>query len=792
MKKLILVLSCFIALALTAACGPQEPPRIPVSGIVLDKVKATLTEGETMTLVPTVRPFDASDKTVRWSSSNQAVATVTDGGVVRALHAGTAVIMATTNDGGYPATCTVTVATASIAVTGVALDRVKVTMTEGETTTLVPTVTPADATDKSVCWSSSNQAVATVTDGGVVRALHAGTTVITATTNDGGITATCTVIVDIAMAAITGETSHISCRNAKISGKANLPETTAADLTFGVLYSTNSGVLLGTAKQILAKSFDSDYNFTVNTDVLEPETTYYYRSYIIQNNEVIYGDTESFKTLAVSSMIRTLEATEVEAGFATLNAALDLTDCQYDAVECGFKLTPQGGSESLLKVTDLSDKAFSYKAGTLVSNKQYSVTAYVELDGRTYRAETKTFTTQPIKASVTLNEATDITELKATISGLLAVESQGSFSKSAILYYSPTETAQGSLIANGQRINLALNEADGSFSKTLINLNPSTTYCYVVIATVDGVAFASEVKSFTTANYSVVVMAEEATDITGTRAKLNGKLAVNSIENPKNLSKSVWFYYSSAASDVAALKTEGTQVTSTLALSSDGTFWKALYSLSYNTTYYYIACATVNGNEFTSEVKSFTTKPHEPAAVDLGLSVKWASFNIGASKEEEFGDYFAWGETETKSYYSWSTYKFGTSYNGPFSKYNTSSSYGPVDNKTVLDPEDDVAHVKLGGNWRMPTEAEWNELLNRCTWTWTTINGVNGYLVTRKTTPKVSIFLPASFASNGEGDYWSSSASSPSGGKYVTFDKSHVYISSSYRYSGKSVRPVSD
>ena len=96
-------------------------------------------------------------------------------------------------------------------------------------------------------------------------------------------------------------------------------------------------------------------------------------------------------------------------------------------------------------------------------------------------------------------------------------------------------------------------------------------------------------------------------------------------------------------------------------------------------------------------------------AVDLGLSVKWSSLNLGAVSPEDYGAYFAWGETETKSDYSWLTYKWGTSPT-TLKKYNTKRSKGTVDNKTVLDPEDDVVHVKLGGKWRMPTDAEWKEL----------------------------------------------------------------------------------
>ena len=92
-------------------------------------------------------------------------------------------------------------------------------------------------------------------------------------------------------------------------------------------------------------------------------------------------------------------------------------------------------------------------------------------------------------------------------------------------------------------------------------------------------------------------------------------------------------------------------------------------------------------------------------AVDLGLSVKWASCNVGATTPEDCGDYYAWGEIEEKENYDWSTYKWCNGSYDTQTKYCTNSSYGTVDNKTTLDLEDDVAHVKWGGSWRMPTKA---------------------------------------------------------------------------------------
>ena len=198
-----------------------------------------------------------------------------------------------------------------------------------------------------------------------------------------------------------------------------------------------------------------------------------------------------------------------------------------------------------------------------------------------------------------------------------------------------------------------------------------------------------------------------------------------------------------------------------------------------------------------------------PQAVDMGTvvngkNIKWASFNIGASSPEEYGLYYAWGETEPKENYSWSTYKWCNGSYNTLTKYNTSSSYGTVvDNKTVLDPADDVASVKLGGKWRMPTDAEWTELRTKCTWTWKTNynwSGINGILVTA--TNGNSIFLPAAgdrddtvlYGAGQEGRYWSSSLNTydPFIAWEVCFSSGDVNVITGIRYSGDSVRPVSE
>ena len=169
---------------------------ISVKSVALDKTTLTLDIAQTATLVATVNPTDAANQAITWSSNNTEVATVVDG-VVTALAEGTATITVTTVDGGLTATCEVTVVDPTIYVTGVTLDQTVLTLIVPETATLVATVTPEDATDKSVVWTSNNDAVATVVDG-VVTAITEGTATITVTTVDGEFTATCVVTVEIA------------------------------------------------------------------------------------------------------------------------------------------------------------------------------------------------------------------------------------------------------------------------------------------------------------------------------------------------------------------------------------------------------------------------------------------------------------------------------------------------------------------------------------------------------------------------------------------------------------------
>ncbi len=185
--------------------------------------------------------------------------------------------------------------------------------------------------------------------------------------------------------------------------------------------------------------------------------------------------------------------------------------------------------------------------------------------------------------------------------------------------------------------------------------------------------------------------------------------------------------------------------------------------------------------------------------VDLGLSVKWATCNVGANSPEEYGDYFAWGETEPKENYDWSTYKYGLEYDR-LTKYCDDEGYGSfgfADYKTILEANDDAATVNWGGNWRTPTDVELQELFDRCTLVWMTQNGVDGCKVIGPNGK--SIFLPAAGKREGNTSwsvgtdcfYWANSLeNTPDWAFYMNIYDDYFSIEGHDRYYGCSVRPV--
>ena len=387
---------------------------------------------------------------------------------------------------------------------------------------------------------------------------------------------------------------------------------------------------------------------------------------------------------------------------------------------------------------------------------------------------------------VTTTSASDISNATATIGGNVTDNGGAEVTERGVCY----STTENPTIENTKVIS---GKGTGEFSINLDNLTDNTTY-YVCAYAINskGTAYGEQV-SFTTKTVILPTVTTTAvTQVTETTAITGGNVTA---DGNATVTESGVVYGTSQNPT-----TSNSKVT---AGSGTGSYTCNLTGLQDGTNYYVRAYAiNSKGTAYGEEVTFTTEKKAEPEYVDLGLSVKWATFNVGASRPEEYGDYFAWGETRPKTTYDWSTYKYCNGSKNTLTKYCTDNYYGTVDNNTTLDLSDDAAHANWGGSWRMPTHEEQEELHTQCTWTWTTQNGVYGYKVTSKKSgyTNKSIFLPAAGYRSGsllryagsDGYYWSSSLSTYSPDYAFVLDFSSYYVGrrSGNRYYGFSVRPV--
>ena len=234
---------------------------------------------------------------------------------------------------------------------------------------------------------------------------------------------------------------------------------------------------------------------------------------------------------------------------------------------------------------------------------------------------------------------------------------------------------------------------------------------------------------------------------------------------------------------------------------SEDTFSLTVSDITPGQKYYYRAYYINQMFIYYGEVKSFATDEWAgPNAVDMGLSVKWADMNVDAYRPWERGNFYSWGELEPKESYKSNNYRFYHEGTMKLTKYCNDKTYGYeeyTDNLTTLEPEDDVAHVKWGGNWRMPSKDEFLELMDtlNCAWIYTSMNGMTGYKVQSKKNGN-SIFMPDASDSHGcsGGLYWANSiqpdcaAAAPH--LYFNHAMDRLYISTYVREFGLTIRPV--
>lgn len=235
---------------------------VPATGLTLSQSTASLPKGSEITLSAEITPADATDKNVNWSSSDSSIASVDSSGKVTANNVGTVIITATTTEG-LTASCQVTV---TIPVSGLTLDKIVLNLVKGNSDVLTPVITPPDATDKAIVWSSSNTNVATVDSSGKVTAVEGGTTTITATTHDGGFSASCTVTVTPKYYTVTA-----TAVNGNITGTGSYPENSSITLTATanvgyhfVDWSDPSGNVVSSSATYAIAALSSDVKLTAN------------------------------------------------------------------------------------------------------------------------------------------------------------------------------------------------------------------------------------------------------------------------------------------------------------------------------------------------------------------------------------------------------------------------------------------------------------------------------------------------------------------------------------------------
>lgn len=480
------------------------------------------------------------------------------------------------------------------------------------------------------------------------------------------------------------------------------------------------------------------------------------------------------------------DATEITSYSALLtcyaNNILDnlSSDLKIGIIYCteGTPSKSNGTQKTVSKSQVASDGKYTISLTGLTDGTTYYYRSFVYQSGLWFYGNVRQFTTtgQDVQVDFATEAATAVTCYSAKVSTRMTLttpQGYGSLSY-GICYGTTAETTE--------KIALSNRDANGNFSTTLRALEGNTIYYYRPYATIDGTTYYGNTTSFKTLEDNVVVTGDYASDGTVRSRLIIGGGAYSTLEVGLCWSKNELPTVNDKTAKTNELDDENYYVITPI-------FWKG--------TYYYRSYVKIDGVAHYGAVRSkdITSIP-VGHAVDLGLSVKWADMNVGASKPEDYGEYFAWGETDPKEVYNWSTYKWCNGSYDSQTKYCIESIFGTVDNKTTLDPEDDVAHVNWGGSWRMPTKAEQDELRNNCTWTWTTQNGVNGYKVVGLNGN--SLFLPAAGyryedslrGVGSEGYYWSSSLGTSSSAYDLNFYSGNVDWYFSYRGYGLSVRPV--
>ena len=539
------------------------------------------------------------------------------------------------------------------------------------------------------------------------------------------------------------------------------------------------------------KPADNRTQFEVEIEPDVYDTTYYYCAVLRKKDkELAAGEVRTIYFGNPNATITTIPVSDITATSAKCGGIVNNSGNAAVTARGICWSTSHNPTINGRHTTDGSGTGnFTSTMTGLSPNTAYFVRAYATNSAGTSYGNERGFTTSPPGLpTVTTSSVSNITTSSATCGGSVTNNGGATVTARGICWStSHNPTTISSHTTNGS--------GTGAFTGSITGLSENTTYYVRAYATNSaGTAYGAE-RTFTTLTLPTVTTSA-VSNITTNSATCGG--TVTNSGNATVTARGVCWSTSHNPTISNIHTTNG---------SGTGTFTSSITGLSANTTYYLRAYAKNSAGTAYGEERSFTTTSgggNTPAGwVDLGLpsGLLWAECNLGATTPEGYGNYYAWGETSTKSNYSWSTYRYGSDYN-KLTKYCSNSSYGLngfTDNLTTLQSGDDAATAVLGNGARMPTKAEWQELLNNTTATWTTQNGVYGQKFTAANGS--SLFLPAAGYRNGSslryageyGYYWSSSLdeSYPDDAWYVSFGSDGQYVGSyGGRDYGRSVRAV--
>ena len=444
---------------------------------------------------------------------------------------------------------------------------------------------------------------------------------------------------------------------------------------------------------------------------------------------------------------------------------------------------------------------------TLSAQTKYFYRTFVTVNDLYYYGEKRSFTTKDFSNITSTGEASNLTFTSAKIdckADAGSIDRDNNYAIGVAYSLSKSQLHPDSILVYRKIVTCPIDSVKNkSYEITISRLQTGKTYYYCSFTRAGSKFKLGEIKSFSTKSLSASPLSTgDATDVTFTSATIKNTSTIASMY-PKNTSISYGVRYSISKESLAETSfldgfvgnlyfnpNTGERIYLNNGSVVDGnSFTIQLRNLTSGTTYYYCAYVSVDGITLTGEIKSFTTKDikdiQTTGSVDLGVSCKWAACNLGSTTPEDYGDYYAWGETETRTFFYSSNYSH---YRKDIGTEISGTSY-------------DAARKVLGSPWRMPTKSEFQELLDKCFWQEITYKNTTGFLVTGMNGN--AIFLPRTgykydnTSGSGYGIwtgtyyYYSSSSSQTTYASYWSGWSGSTlgYIE---RYYGLTIRPVQD